>query len=466
MEKTKCWKVMPLRTRITARVVLAVAVLLGIFAAAAGGRGPGEPLSRGLTAGLALLALLAVGLLAYLRRLLGPLERSAQVLACLAQGDGRAAPCARDLALDHEAGQIARGVAALRHELLHLRTLRDDLTRTRHARQAHMREQLRLLAGTLDEAPRAEILAALDALALPVGAAPADDTVESVEAEWAGLSRILGRIAGLLHHRQDRLVGVLHELRQALEQQAALAGLRQELEIARNMQQSILPRDLPQLRGVEVTALMVPAREVGGDFYDYFMVDHDHVAVAIADVSGKGIPAAFFMAISRTLLKSNALFLREPAQVLARLNEQLCAENEHLMFITVFLAVLDVRTGMVDFVNAGHTPAAVRDKEAGVRLLPGGQNAALAVIHDLRLRQGRIRLSPGDTLLLYTDGMTEANNPQGLQFGESRLLDALRLHDPACEDLPQALLRRVREFEAGSAQADDITCVAVRYLPA
>lgn len=457
---------MPLRTRITARVVLAVAVLLGVFAAVAGGRGPDEPMAWRLATGLALLALLAVGLHADLRRMLQPLERSVQVLGSLAQGDLGAVPDAPDLVLDHEAGQIARGVAALCHELMHLRTLRDDLARTRHAREAQMRDQLRLLAGSLDEAPRAEILAALDAMALPVGVAQADETVETVEAELAGLSRILGRIAGLLHHRQDRLVGVLHELRQALEQQAALAGLRQELEIARNMQQSILPRGLPQLRGVEVTALMVPAREVGGDFYDYFMVDHDHVAVAIADVSGKGIPAAFFMAISRTLLKSNALFLREPAQVLARLNEQLCAENEHMMFVTVFLAVLDVRTGTLDFVNAGHNPPAVRDKEAGVRLLPRGQNAALAVIPELNLQQGRIRLSPGDTLLLYTDGVTEANNPAGAQFGESRLLDALRLHDPACEDLPQALLRRVREFEAGSAQADDITCVAVRYLPA
>lgn len=456
---------MPLRTRITARVVLAVAVLWGVFAIAAGGRGPGEAVSRTLGIGLALLAVLALGLHACLRRLLQPLERSVHTLTCLAQGDLRVDPCGPDLALDHEAGQIARGVAAVYHELAHLRGLRNELARTHHARLAHMREQLRLLAGILDEAPRADILAALDAMALQGVAGQVDDAVDAVDAEMSGLSRILGHIAGLLHQRQDRLVGVLHELRQALEHQAALAGLRQELEIARNMQQSILPRGLPQLRGVEVTALMVPAREVGGDFYDYFMVDHDHVAVAIADVSGKGIPAAFFMAISRTLLKSNALFLREPGQVLERLNEQLCAENEHMMFVTVFLAVLDVRTGTLDFVNAGHTPPAVRDKEAGVRLLPRGQNAALAVIHDLRLRPGRIRLSPGDTLLLYTDGMTEANNPHGVQFGEGRLLDALRLHDPACEDLPQALLRRVREFEAGSAQADDITCVAVRYLP-
>lgn len=457
---------MPLRTRITAWVVLAIALAAALHAALLQGPWPALQPAWAAGAGLALLAALGWGLQACLRRLLGPLERALQVLSALSQGDLRAAPAPHDLALDHEAGQLARGLAALRHELLNLRTLRDDLHHDRQAREALIRDHLSSLAASLDDAPRADILGALDALALGTraGAAPAADGPG--ESELAGLSHILGRIAALLRHRQDRLEGVLHELQQALEQQAALAGLRQELDIARNMQQSILPRELPPLRGVEVTALMVPAREVGGDFYDYFMVDDDHVALAIADVSGKGIPAAFFMAISRTLLKSNALFLREPARVLARLNEQLCAENEHLMFVTVFFAVLDMRSGTLDFVNAGHNPPAVRDKDAAVRLLPCGQNPAVAVVPEVRFEPGRIRLQPGDTLLLYTDGITEANDLAGEPFGEGRLLDALRLHDPACEDLPQALLRRVRAFEAGSAQADDITCVAVRYLPA
>lgn len=444
---------MPLRIRIAALVVIAALVLSAVFAAIVSLPGPADRLAWRLAAAAALVATLSVLVCGYVGRVLQPLERAEGLLCALAQGDLRAAPRDDDLRLPDEAGRIVRGVALVRRELLALHALRDERHRHLQVRETALRGQLRLMADSLDEAVRAEVLHALDTEAL------------GADGEFAGLARLLGRIAGQLASQQDRLVGVLHELRQAMEHQAALVGLRQELDIARSMQQSILPRRLPAMRGIDVTALMVPAREVGGDFYDYFMIDDDHFAVVIADVSGKGIPAAFFMAISRTLLKSNALFLREPAQVATRLNEQLCAENEQLMFVTAFFAVLDMRCGMLDFVNAGHNPPVLRDKRGGVRLLPRGQNPALAVVHDRQYQPGRIRLRAGDTLLLYTDGMTEANDPTGAMFGEQRLLDAVALHDPACEDLPQALLRRVRAFEAGCAQADDITCVALRYEP-
>jgi len=442
---------MPLRIRIAALVFVASWVLSAPVIAIVSVAGAGDPIRWGLATASCLSAALMFLVCRYVRRVLRPLERAERLLCALAQGDLHAAPTDNDLRLPDEAGRVLRGVALVRQEFLALHALREERHHQLQSRESILRQQLRLMADRLDDVARADVLQALDA----------DDP--DADGEFTGLAPLLGRIAGLLTSQQDRLVGLLNELRQAMDHQAALAGLRQELEIARTMQQSILPRRLPAMRGIDVTALMVPAREVGGDFYDYFMIDDDHFAVVIADVSGKGIPAAFFMAISRTLLKSNALFLREPAQVATRLNEQLCAENEQLMFVTAFVAVLDMRQGTLDFVNAGHNPPVLRDRRGGVSLLPRGQNPALAVVRGHPYAQGRIQLRAGDTLLLYTDGMTEANDPSGSLFGEDRLLDAVALHDPACEDLPQALLRRVRAFEAGSAQADDITCVALRY---
>lgn len=444
---------MPLRIRIAARVVLAVMVLATAFAAIVFVREPGERLAWGLASAAALLAILAALVCFHVRDALRPLERAEMLLCAMALGDLRPVPQDDDLQRPDEVGRILRGVALLREELVTLHALRDQRDSDRQFRDGALREQLQRMAGSLDDAARTEVLLAMQAEDL------------GTDGQFDGLVRLLSRIAGQLTSQQDRLVGVLHELRQAMEHQAALAGLRQELDIARNMQQSILPRPLPAMRGVDIAALMVPAREVGGDFYDYFMIDHDHFAVVIADVSGKGIPAAFFMAISRTLLKSNALFLREPSRVVTRLNEQLCAENEQLMFVTAFFAVLDMRTGMLDFVNAGHNPPVIRDKEGRVNVLPRGEHPALGVLDDRQYQQRRICMRAGDTLVLYTDGMTEAADPAGALFGEQRLVDAVHVHDPACEDLPQALLRRVRAFEDGCAQADDITCVAVRYEP-
>lgn len=440
---------MLIRTRTIACAVLVVAALSMAFAAALWRADPVPPLVWALGSGLAFV----VFLVADLRAVRRPLQRSAHVLCALSQGDLHAAPSEHDLALADEAGQIARGIAALRLELLSLQALRHERSRDRAQHEDLMREQMRLLAANLDEASRADVLRAL---------AP-DADCGSGGSDLAGMAHILGRMAGLVSTQQDRLVGLLRELRHALEHQAVLAGLQQELAIARNMQLSILPRQAPCAREVEVAALMVPAKEVGGDFYDYFMLDAHHLAMVVADVSGKGIPAAFFMAISRTLFKSNALILREPAQVVNRLNDQLCAENDQMMFVTAFFAVLDLRSGELEFVNAGHNPPVIRGRRAEVSLLPRNQNTALAVLHDQRYLQGRIQMQAGDTLLLYTDGVTEANDPSGRMFGEQRLLNTVMAHG-GVGDLPQALLQQVRAFEDGTAQADDITCVAVRYM--
>ncbi|WP_423455518.1 PP2C family protein-serine/threonine phosphatase [Ottowia sp. VDI28] len=413
---------------------------------------------------LAFLAASGWAVFAYLRRALRPLERSVQVLDRLASGDLRAMPDEDDQALPDEAGQIARSVAALRNEMFNLQMLRDERVRIHQQQERLIRRQLRQLADTLDEAARTEVLAALEP---PAGA-------EQMRADnsLVQLAGILGRMSDLVTTQQHRLVSLLHKLREAMAQQATLISLQQELEIARTMQLSILPRSAPETRAATVSALMEPAKEVGGDFYDYFLMQDGRLALVVADVSGKGIPAAFFMAVSRTLLKNIAQFLQEPAGIIERLNKQLCAENEQMMFVTVFLGLLDLQTGRLDYVNAGHNPPLLLRADGAdgrhntVEIMPRGQNMALAVLDDAVFKQGRMQMHAGDTLLLYTDGVTEAADPQGAFFGEARLTELAAQYQPSDGDLSQALLEAVRHFEAGANQTDDITCVATRFLGA
>ncbi|WP_051237481.1 SpoIIE family protein phosphatase [Ottowia thiooxydans] len=401
------------------------------------------------------LAVLGWAVFVYLRRALRPLERSVRVLDQLAKGDLRATPDEDDQALPDEAGQIARSVAALRDEMFNLQMLRDERSRTHQQQERLIRGQLRQLAETLDEEARAEVLTALE---------PQEAETSRTDNSLVKLAGVLGRMSDLVTTQQHRLVGLLHKLREAMAQQATLISLQQELEIARTMQLSILPRSAPPTQAVAVSALMVPAKEVGGDFYDYFLMRDGRLAMVVADVSGKGIPAAFFMAISRTLLKNIAQFLQDPADIIDRLNKQLCAENEQMMFVTVFLCLLDLKTGQLDYVNAGHNPPLLLRADGAVETMPRGKNMALAVMDDFEFKPGRTQLNPGDTLLLYTDGVTEAANPEGHFFGEARLTELVSQYKPGSGNLPEALLEAVREFEAGAQQTDDITCVTTKFL--
>jgi sigma-B regulation protein RsbU (phosphoserine phosphatase) len=397
-------------------------------------------------------AALGVAVFIYLRQALAPLERSVGVLDGLSQGDLREAPTEDDQELRSEAGQIARSVARLRAEMFSLGMLRDERVRIRHQQERVIREQLLRLAANLDEEGQREISEALAA------ARPGGDANQLVE-----LARVLGRISSLVTTQHKRLVDALHELSEAMKHQAQLVSLQQELEIARRMQASILPRTAPPTERAEVASLMIPAKEIGGDFYDYFLIDSDHLAFVTADVSGKGVPAAFFMAVSRTLLKSYAAIWRDPAKTIEHLNDQLCADNEQMMFVTAFFGVLNLSSGVIDYVNAGHNPPLLLRQGEDAHYLPRGQNVALAVMEEIPFRASRVQLAPQDALVLYTDGITEASTRECTLFGEDRLLRCVNEGADRPMELPQEILGRVREFEAGAPQADDITCVVLRY---
>ncbi|CAN7190104.1 PP2C family protein-serine/threonine phosphatase [Acidovorax sp. LjRoot194] len=411
-------------------------------------------------------ALVVMGLAAYMQHAMEPLSRSVGVLKALASGATDASLDDGEEEAEDESGAIARGVVAIRSELLNLETLRQERIRIRHQQERLIRDQLRSLAESLDPASREEILASLATRGeIPT---PVAETVQSGTNQLAELAGILGRMSGLVSTQQSRLLKLLRELQAAVQTQAMLASLQQELEIARQMQLSILPRSAPDMDEVDIASTMIPAKEVGGDFYDYFPIDDEHLAIVVADVSGKGVPAAFFMAISRTLLKSNALFLRLPGATIAALNDQLCAENDQMMFVTVFYGVLHLSSGRLTYVNAGHNPP-IRLRDGKATFFERGTNMALAVLEGQEYNEGEVMLSPGETLLLYTDGVTEANNAEGDLFGDQALLDAMvavgadPLHKGHSGGVPQRVVQAVRTFEAGAAQADDITVVAITY---
>jgi phosphoserine phosphatase RsbU/P len=410
----------------------------------------GSRLAWSLGAGVLLLGAVSVWAV---HRLMSPVLRGVALTEALAEGRLQACADDDDQLLPGEAGRLARAGERVRTELRSLGALREERLRVAQQQERLMREQLRGLADTLDPSARDEVL----------GQLALNDAADG-EPQLARLASLMARMSTLVGDQQNRLLKLLRELQASVKSREMLASLQQELQIARDMQRSILPRGEPPTRAVALQATMQPAREVGGDFYDWFMLDPHRLALVVADVSGKGVPAAFFMAITRTLLRASAAFLADPAATIARLNEQLAADNEQTMFVTLIYGVLDLRSGRFEFVNAGHNPALVRragvEGVAGIEWLASGRNPAVAAMAGVTFKWDVSTLQPGDGLLLYTDGITEATNGDGALFGEAALAAQLARGDA---EPVMPLVRAVRQFEAGAAQSDDITCVWLRF---
>jgi phosphoserine phosphatase RsbU/P len=255
-------------------------------------------------------------------------------------------------------------------------------------------------------------------------------------------------------------------LKQGREAQADLATLEHELRIATKLQQAILPEVILGREEFEIAASMAPARRVSGDFYDFFLLDATRLGLAIGDVSGKGIPAALFMAVSRTLLRATALQGGRPGQVLEHVNRVLLKQSHGEIFLTLLYGILDLATGEFTFSAGGHPPVYLSSSRRGGRFLrePGGM--MLGVMEDVEYSDGHERLEAGDSLTFYTDGVTEAENAAGDFYTERRLQ---RVLDDTTE-MPVApsvaeVLSQVRNFTDGVEQGDDITLLAVRFRP-
>ena len=231
-------------------------------------------------------------------------------------------------------------------------------------------------------------------------------------------------------------------------------------QIQADMLPSIFPA-FPERPEFDIYAGMVPAREVGGDFYDYFLVDNDHLALVIADVSGKGVPAALFMVIAKTLLKNAAQTGLSPKVVLEKVNNQLCENNQAEMFVTVWLGIYEISTGRLTAANAGHEYPALCRKGGRFSLLKDRHGFVLAGMEEARYREYELTLAPGDILFLYTDGVAEATDSANELYGTDRMLEALNSVPGAA---PQRLLETVKDsvdrFVGDSPQFDDITMLA------
>ena len=273
-----------------------------------------------------------------------------------------------------------------------------------------------------------------------------------------------------------RQPGELAEFARAFAHMAAEIEAKQrrrdEIHAAAEIQQSILPRPLARegaLAAIDLHAEMHPAREIGGDFYDFFAVGHDCLAVTVADVSGKGIPAALFMAVSRTVLRSIEGSGENTADDMTvrieRANCLLSADNATAMFVTAFHGVLDLKTGAMRYCNAGHNPPYLLRSDGASERLPA-TGVPFGVDGDLPYRLAEAQLRPGDTLFLYSDGITEAFNPNGEEFGAARLESALAAaRGQSAAGMVARVLAATAEFAAGAEQSDDITALALAYRP-
>lgn len=259
-----------------------------------------------------------------------------------------------------------------------------------------------------------------------------------------------------------RTLDHLAEWREALASRDQLVALQNELSIASQLQQSILPAIPPVTDGCEVSANMEPARNVGGDFYDYFRLDNE-VGLVVADVSDKGIPASMFMMSSRTALKGAAIGVREPQMVLTEVNNQLQQDNPTFMFVTLIYALFNPETGLLTYSIAGHDPPMLVRADGSVTELPLTKGIALGIAADVVYTQESVTLEPGDTVVLFTDGVTEAMNADNQQFGLGRLTEVFEGKPPEnATEANEAVFEYVRNFAGDAPQSDDITCLTLR----
>jgi len=248
----------------------------------------------------------------------------------------------------------------------------------------------------------------------------------------------------------------------------AAARIDKELEFARIIQMSALPNTFPPFpdhKEFDIFASMNAAKEVGGDFYDFYLVDENKLAFIIADVSGKGIPAAMFMMTSKTLIKSLATEGNDIATVITAANSKLCENNEANMFITAFMGCLDLKTGKLEYVSAGHNPPLIKNGDGSFEYLPKSKTIVLAAMEGYPYKAQELQLEPGDVIYTYTDGVTEATDSSETLYGEDRLKAALDAKEwGSMEELCKGIKKDVDGFVGDAPQFDDITMIAIRWL--
>ena len=267
----------------------------------------------------------------------------------------------------------------------------------------------------------------------------------------------------------EKAVEEVNYIKQTQREHLQLESIQSDLAVAGEIQKAILPcrfPPFPEIKSLDIYASMTPAKEIGGDFYDFFRLDDDRIGLVIADVSGKGVPAALFMAVSNTLLRSISMTKDNSQDCIDELNRLLCRVNVNSMFVTVFYGILNHRTGELDYTNGGHNPAYVlRGKNGELERLGHFPNLVIGGFEDFSYKSESAQLDPGDSLFLYTDGITEAFDAKDEAFGDERLEDSLvELYHDDAKTIIEGVYADLGEFIGDTTQSDDITMVVVKRL--
>ncbi|MBQ3392586.1 MAG: SpoIIE family protein phosphatase [Lachnospiraceae bacterium] len=270
-----------------------------------------------------------------------------------------------------------------------------------------------------------------------------------------------GLLVMLYYRRKTRL------LEERNKEEVKKERLKTELNMASQIQSGMLVHDFPPVPGrdeFDIYAVMDPAREVGGDFYDIFMIDDDHLCMVIADVSGKGIPGALFMMVSKVIVQSCAMLGASAGEILTKTNEAICSNNKHEMFITVWVGILEISTGIISAANAGHEYPAIRRRNGEFSILKDKHGLVIGAMEDTSYSEYEIAMEPGDKLFVYTDGVPEAADKKDNMFGLDRMIDALNKDaDAAPRKLLENVMNAVDAFVKDAEQFDDITMLCVEY---
>jgi sigma-B regulation protein RsbU (phosphoserine phosphatase) len=265
----------------------------------------------------------------------------------------------------------------------------------------------------------------------------------------------------------EKAIEQIRFIKNAQKEHTQLKSIQSDLKVAKEIQETILPKKFPpfpELPSFDVYASMNAAAYVGGDFYDFFLVERDRLGFVVADVSGKGIPAAIFMAISRTVIRAIALSEHSTSMCMKRSNQILCQESVNDMFVTAFYGILNIQTGLITYCNAGHNPPVLIRQDGEVSFLPLTNDMILGAFADAKFHEKEVLLHPGDSLFLYTDGVTEAMNRRKEPYSNARLLENCRAMRG---DKPQTMVNKITDsisnFTSGALQSDDITLLSIIY---
>ena len=264
----------------------------------------------------------------------------------------------------------------------------------------------------------------------------------------------------------EKAISQIHYIHESQKEHTQLESLKKDLSVAGEIQQYILPREFPPFPDVsnqlDIYASMEAARDVGGDFYDFFRVDDDHIALVIADVCGKGIPAALYMTMSRTIIRSKGIYCLSAAECMNEANRQLVANSIDCMFVTVFYAIYNIRTGVVNYCNAGHNPPYLLHG-ADSTMVRGSKNPMLGSFDGLQYKEGTLQMEPGDTLVMYTDGVTEAMKASHEELGPERFEQILQnARDMDSQEIVKAVKTGIADFVGDTRKSDDMTMLVIK----